>query len=172
MFRRARQRLPVKYRVCLVAGLMETIKPRRIEYAGIAEVPGQLRERAIRLTLDACRLDGTAAAAPTVARRRRVKDCLLPESGWGELDLLGSTPDAGGAWTDSGQADEDRQLKHRDVSDTRPVPAPPGLVKILHQHIATFPTSPDGRLFVTRVGRAGVPLPPPFNKPLRMGTAY
>jgi hypothetical protein len=30
----------------------------------------------------------------------------------------------------------------------------------------------DGRLFVTRVGRAGVPLPPPFNKPLRMGTAY
>ena len=30
----------------------------------------------------------------------------------------------------------------------------------------------DGRLFVTRAGRAGVPLPPPFTKPLSMGTTY
>jgi len=52
------------------------------------------------------------------------------------------------------------------------VPASPELVKILRQHIETFPTSPDGRLFVTRVGRAGVPLPPPFAKPLSMGTTY
>ena len=76
------------------------------------------------------------------------------------------------AWTDSGRANEDQQLKHRGVSDTRPVPAPPELVEILRQHIETFPISPDGRLFVTRVGRAGVPLPPPFTKPLSMGTAY
>lgn len=113
-----------------------------------------------------------AALRPAEARHLRVKDCLLPESGWGELVLVGSTPDAGGAWTDSGQANEDRQLKHRCVSDTRPVPASPHLVEILRRHIATFPTSPDGRLFVTRVGVAGVPLPPPFTKPLRMGTAY
>jgi integrase len=113
-----------------------------------------------------------AALRPAEARHLRVKDCVLPESGWGLLDLLGSTPDAGAAWTDSGQANEDRQLKHRGVSDTRPVPAPPALVEILRRHIATFPASPDGRLFVTRVGRAGVPLPPPFTKPLSMGTAY
>jgi integrase len=113
-----------------------------------------------------------AALRPAEARHLRVKDCVLPESGWGELVLLGSTPDAGGAWTNSGQANEDRQLKHRGVSDTRPVPAPPELVDTLRRHIATFPTSPDGRLFVTRVGRAGVPLPQPFAKPLSMGTAY
>ena len=113
-----------------------------------------------------------AALRPAEARHLRVKDCVLPESGWGQLDLLGSTPYAGAAWTDSGQANEDRQLKHRGVSDTRPVPAPPELVEILRHHIATFPASPDGRLFVTRVGRAGVPLPPPFTKPLSMGTAY
>jgi integrase len=83
---------------------------------------------------------------------------------------MGSTPDIGGAWTDSGQANEDRQLKHRGVRDTRPIPASPELVEILRRHIGTFPTSPDGRLFVTRVGRAGVPLPPPFTKPLSMGT--
>ena len=86
--------------------------------------------------------------------------------------LLGPNPDAGGAWTDSGQANEDRQLKHRGIRDTRPVSASPELVEILRQHIETFPTGPDGRLFVTRVGRAGVPLPPPFGKPLSMGTTY
>ena len=113
-----------------------------------------------------------AALRPAEARHLRVRHCVLPESGWGELDLLGSTPDAGGDWTDSGQANEDRQLKHRGEGDTRPVPAPPWLVEILRRHIANFPTSPDGRLFVTRIGRAGVPLPRPFTKPLRMGTAY
>lgn len=113
-----------------------------------------------------------AALRPAEARHLRIKDCLLPESGWGELVLLGSTPSAGTAWTDSGQANEDRQLKHRGVRDTRPVPASPELVEILRRHIATFPTGPDGRLFVTRLGRAGVPLPQPFTKPLSMGTAY
>ncbi len=113
-----------------------------------------------------------AALRPAEARHLRVKDCVLPESGWGQIVRVGSTPDAGGAWTDSGQANEDRQLKHRGVSDTRPVPASPHLVAILRRHIAIFPTSPDGRLFVTRVGAAGVPLPPPFTKPLRMGTTY
>jgi len=113
-----------------------------------------------------------AGLRPAEARHLRVKDCVLSKSGWGQLILVGSTPDSNGAWTDSGQANEDRQLKHRGVSDTRPVPASPELVEILRQHIATFPTSPGGRLFVTRIGPAGVPLPPPFNKPLRMGTAY
>jgi integrase len=113
-----------------------------------------------------------AALRPAEARHLRVRDCLLPGSGWGELVLLGSTPNAGSAWTDSGQANEDRQLKHRGVSDTRPVPASPELVEILRRHIKTFPASPDGRLFVTRVGRAGIPLPPPFAKPLSMGTTY
>ena len=113
-----------------------------------------------------------AALRPAEARHLRVNDCALPESGWGELVLLGSTPNAGGAWTDSGQANEDRQLKHRGVSDTRPVPASPELVEILRRHIETFPAGPDGRLFVTRVGRAGVPLPPPYAKPLSMGTTY
>ena len=111
-----------------------------------------------------------AAIRPAEARHLRVRDCLLPESGWGELIRLGSTASAGSAWTDTGQANEDRQLKHRGVSDTRPVPASPELVEILRQHIETFPMSPDGRLFVTRVGRAGVPLPQPFTKPLSMGT--
>ena len=113
-----------------------------------------------------------AALRPAEARHLRVNDCVLPETGWGELVLLGSTPDSNGVWTDSGEANEDRQLKHRGVSVTRPVPASPELVEILRHHIATFPTSPDGRLFVTRIGRAGVPLPLPFTRPLRMGTAY
>ena len=122
------------------------------------------------------RLTSPVCTTPLSALQRRgifaSRICRLPKSGWGELVLLGSTPQTSGAWTDSGQANEDRQLKHRGVSDTRPVPASPELVKILRQHVETFPTSPDGRLFVTRVGRAGVPLPPPFAKPLSMGTTY
>jgi integrase len=76
------------------------------------------------------------------------------------------------SWPSPGRANEDRQLKHRGEGDTRPVPAPPELVEILHRHIATSPSSPDGRLFVSRIGRAGAPLPPPYSKPLSMGTAY
>lgn len=113
-----------------------------------------------------------AALRPAEARHLRVKDCRLPNVGWGELVLLGSTPQASSAWTDSGQANEDRQLKHRGLRDTRPVPASPELVEILRRHITTFPPSPDGRLFVTRVGRAGVPLAQPFTKPLALGTSY
>lgn len=113
-----------------------------------------------------------AALRPAEARHLRVNDCALPDSGWGELVLLGSTPNAGGAWTDSGQANEDRQLKHRGVRETRPVPASPELVEILRRHIENFPASPDGRLFVTRIGRAGIPLSLPFTKPLSMGTTY
>ena len=113
-----------------------------------------------------------AALRPAEARHLRVKDCQLPDVGWGELVLLGSTPQASRARTDSRQANEDRQIKHRGLRDTRPVPASPELVEILRRHITTFPPSPDGRLFVTRVGRAGVPLAQPFPKPLALGTSY
>jgi integrase len=56
--------------------------------------------------------------------------------------------------------------------ETRPVPASPELVEVLRRHIENFPASPDGRLFVTRIGRAGIPLSLPFTKPLSMGTTY
>ena len=112
-----------------------------------------------------------SALRPAEARHLRGADCALPATGWGELRLRGSTQEAGHLWTDSGQANEDRPLKHRASRASRVVPAPPELVASLHHHISQFAASPYGRLFVTRIGPAGVPLPAPFTK-LHMGTVY
>lgn len=92
--------------------------------------------------------------------------------GWGTLQLLGSTQTAGRHWTDSGEPTEDRQLKHRAKKATRHVPAPPELVEALTRHIAQFPPGVGGRLFVTRTGRAGVPVAPPFDSPQSMAIVY
>lgn len=113
-----------------------------------------------------------AGLRPAEARHLREQNLTLPKSGWGTVLLLGSTPSATAAWTDSGAADEDRQLKHRSHKETRAVPAPPQLVEILRRHTTAFPSGPDGRLFVTRTGRAGVPLAAPYAKPQSMGIVY
>lgn len=113
-----------------------------------------------------------AGLRPAEVRHLRVRDCHLPKSGWGELVLLGSTQQGGITWTDSGEVDEDRSLKHRSAKDSRIVPVHPELVDTLRRHIRSFPSSPDGRLFVSRVGPLGKPLPAPFSKPLPMGTVY
>lgn len=113
-----------------------------------------------------------AGLRPAEARNLRLSNCTLPESGWGELLLAGSHQDAGKDWTDSGRASEERQLKHRPAKDTRIVPAHPELVLTLRNHVDQFGTGADDRLFVTRTGRRGIPLPPPYSNPISMGTAY
>ncbi|GII89751.1 hypothetical protein Ssi03_77410 [Sphaerisporangium siamense] len=55
-------------------------------------------------------------------------------------------------YTDSGAVHDDRGLKHRADKNTRPVPIPPALVKILREHIEEFGVAGDGRLFVTSKG--------------------
>ena len=113
-----------------------------------------------------------AGLRPSEARNLRDSDCSLPEKGWGELLLTGSHQEAGASWTDSGEASEERQLKHRSTKDTRVVPAHPELVRTLRRHLDEFGTCVGGRLFVTRTGRAGVPLAAPYCNPMSLGTAY
>lgn len=113
-----------------------------------------------------------AGLRPAEARNLRLMDCSLPEDGWGTLLLSTSFQSVGPAWTDGGQTGEERQLKHRDRGDTRPVPAAPELVETLRRHIAAFPQGIDGRLFVNRRGRAGVPLSPPYTQPVSMSVVY
>jgi len=52
------------------------------------------------------------------------------------------------------------------------VPAHPELVAILRRHIQEFQLGVDGRLFVTRTARYGIPIAPPFVKPVSLGTIY
>jgi integrase len=76
----------------------------------------------------------------------------LPESGWGLLLLTGNAPRAGSTWTDSGNARDERRLKHRAKKITRPVPVPPELVSLLRAHLHAYGTTADGRLFYGRRG--------------------
>jgi integrase len=71
----------------------------------------------------------------------------------GDFDAGPDWSGAGKQWTDSGEVHDDRGLKHRADKETRPVPIPPQLVRILRRHIETHGVATDGRLFRTSHGR-------------------
>jgi integrase len=93
-----------------------------------------------------------AALRPGEVKALRKDGCFLLASGWGRLTLSRSRPQSNRRWTDSGEAFDDRGLKHRAEEDTRPAPIPPELVTILREHIEEFGTAADGRLFRTATG--------------------
>ncbi|WP_405572815.1 site-specific integrase [Streptomyces sp. NBC_01167] len=80
------------------------------------------------------------------------RDLTLPASGWGSALLHRTRPSVGKQWTDSGESHDDRGLKNRPNEDVRLVPIPPQLVTILREHIETFGTVDDGRLFFSESG--------------------
>lgn len=88
-----------------------------------------------------------AGLRPEEACALKKANLSIPEMGWGDLHLGRSRPEIGEEWTDSGEASEEGPLKHRAENIERPVPCPPMLTEILHNHIARFGTAPDGRLF-------------------------
>jgi hypothetical protein len=75
----------------------------------------------------------------------RESDLYLPKKGWGRIDLAASASRAGTAWTDHGTARQERGLNHRTVHETRTIPIPPELVRLLRAHIKRYGTTPDGR---------------------------
>ncbi|MEV4109286.1 tyrosine-type recombinase/integrase [Nonomuraea sp. NPDC049695] len=93
-----------------------------------------------------------AALRPEEAADLRLRNCTLPESGWGLIVLEGARPQATKRWTNSGETHESRSLKHRANKETREIPIPPVLVAMLRQHIAEFGTAEDGRIFTTGTG--------------------
>ncbi|ASR34027.1 integrase [Prauserella marina] len=88
-----------------------------------------------------------AGLRPEEAANLKKQNLALPEQGWGGLNLNGARPEVGAEWTDSGEANEEGPLKHREASIGRLVPAPPPLTEALHTHLTSFGTAPDGRLF-------------------------
>ncbi|MFJ5216975.1 tyrosine-type recombinase/integrase [Streptomyces sp. NPDC088354] len=79
-------------------------------------------------------------------------DLTLPPSGWGSALLHRTRPSVGKQWTDSGESHDDRGLKNRPAEDVRRVPIPPQLVAIFREHLDTFGTAGDGRLFFSEGG--------------------
>ncbi len=94
-----------------------------------------------------------AALRPEEASGLCRQNCDLPADGWGLITLEKARPQANKRWTNSGETHDERGLKHRAVDDTREIPIPPVLVAILREHIATYDTAKDGRLFRTSKGR-------------------
>ncbi|MGH3326328.1 MAG: tyrosine-type recombinase/integrase [Streptomycetales bacterium] len=78
---------------------------------------------------------------------REVNCAQLPDEGWGLLMLSDSAPRVGSTWTDTGTSHDRRKLKHRAKKATRPVPIPPQLVRLIRDHLHSFGTASDGRLF-------------------------
>lgn len=102
--------------------------PRLVAFFGCLYFAGLRPEEAVALTVD---------------------HLVLPDEGWGELYPDAAAPHAGKDWTDSGtDRDRRRQLKHRARGQSRPVPCPPDLTALLHEHLRQFGTGPDGLLFV------------------------
>jgi integrase len=82
----------------------------------------------------------------------RESDLYLPAKGWGRIVLAASASRAGRSWTDHGTARQERGLKHRADNETRTIPIPPDLVRLLRAHIKKYATTPDGRIFQTARG--------------------
>jgi integrase len=93
-----------------------------------------------------------AALRPSEAIALRAADLVLPDSGWGRIDLAASSPRAGTAWTDDGASRQERGLKHRPPGETRSIPIPPALVELLRHHLKQHGTGPGGRVFRTARG--------------------
>lgn len=79
-------------------------------------------------------------------------DLKLPDEGWGSALLHRTRPMVGKQWTGTGESHDDRGLKNRPVEETRTVPIPPQLVTIFREHLDTFGTADDGRLFFNERG--------------------
>ena len=102
-----------------------------------------------------------AALRPGEVKALRKDGCYLPVIGWGKLTLSRSRPQSNKRWTDSGEALDDRGLKHRAENDTRSVPIPPELVMILREHIEEFGPRRivNGQVAVPAGGQVKVPTP-------------
>lgn len=117
----------------------------------VSYVGGYGRARGRRLVgLFACMYYG--ALRPAEAVGLTDADLKLPETGWGTVLLNRTRPSAGKQWTDSGETHDDRGLKNRPAEEVRLVPIPSQLVAILRQHLDTFGTAEDGRLFTNERG--------------------
>jgi integrase len=93
-----------------------------------------------------------AALRPSEAVMLREADLYLPAEGWERIVLAASASRAGTAWTGHGTARQERGLKHRADNETRTIPIPPELVKLLRAHIKRYGTTADGRIFQTTRG--------------------
>jgi len=94
---------------------------------------------------------------PSEAASLLLDECTLPEQGWGLLEFSEISSAAGRDWTDDGEVHEASTPKGGPRNAIRRTPIPPVLVAMIREHVQTYGTAPDGRLFETY--RGGIYLP-------------
>jgi integrase len=115
---------PIQARTLLLA--VRTISQRLVAFFGLMYFAGLRPEEAVNI---------------------RKTSLSLPKEGWGEIRLARAVPEISADWTDSGQRNEERSLKHREQHESRTVPCCPELTALLHEHLKEVGTAFDGRLF-------------------------
>jgi len=88
-----------------------------------------------------------SALRPEEAVNLRRQNLDLPASGWGWIILQKAAPEVARQWSNTDERREERELKHRAPGESRRVPCPPALTKLLWAHLEEFGTDSDGRLF-------------------------
>ncbi|MFI9593730.1 tyrosine-type recombinase/integrase [Nonomuraea sp. NPDC052265] len=122
---------------------VEAQKPsgkRLVAFFAIIYYAGLRPEEVVKLAEDNVTL-------PDLVRNPETGKLEEPADDWGELHFAGAAPFAGREWTDDGSLREERALKHRAEGETRTVPCPPALTRILRAHLAEFGIKPGERLF-------------------------
>jgi integrase len=120
--------------------------PRLVAFFGVLYYSGLRPEEAVGLR----RQD---VALPELEWDDTSEAWTEPGEQWGELHLRAATPDAGKRWTDEGTGRDSRGLKHRAEGESRRVPCPPPLTRLLRQHLALITGEPAQYLFRGVQGR-------------------
>ncbi|MFG1753369.1 tyrosine-type recombinase/integrase [Streptosporangium sandarakinum] len=127
-------------RLLAAVGAQPRSGPRLVAFFAILYFAGLRPEEAVGLRK-------ANVVLPALEWNQETEQWEEPPDGWGELRFRTASPDVGKEWTDDGAQREERHLKHRASGDSRAVPCPPELARILRAHLAAFPPAQDGRLF-------------------------
>jgi integrase len=120
--------------------------PRLVAFFGVLYYSGLRPEEAIGLR----RRD---VILPEMPGCGKVQTMAASHEHWGELHLQVARPDVGSQWTDDGSGRDRRGLKHRAEGETRRVPCPPVLTRLLREHLVAFVGEPADPLFRGAQGR-------------------
>lgn len=138
---------PTQARALLMAvGRQQPSGPCLVAFFGVMYYSGLRPEEAVNLREH-------NVVLPALEWHADRQDWARPEDAWGELHVGRATPDAGRRWTDDGSERDSRYLKHRAEGETRRVPCPPELTRLLRAHLDNFGAGPDGLLFRGVQGR-------------------
>jgi integrase len=132
--------------------LMEAVRvqqpsgPRLVAFFGALYYSGLRPEEAARLRRQDIRL-------PALTWDDNAQQWHEEDDGWGGFHLRAARPDAGRQWTDDGSGRDCRGLKHRAEGESRRVPCPPELTKLLRRHLADVNNEPTALIFRAVQGR-------------------